>query len=334
MNDLLKIEKLKAVYKTDEAEVKALNDVSLTLKKGETLGLVGETGAGKTTLALSILKLLPQGVGEITEGTIWFDDVDITSANEKTMREIRGNQISMIFQDPMTSLNPILTIGDQIAEAIELHRSDLTKEQIQNRVDEMLTLVGISPARKKEYPHQFSGGMKQRVVIAIALACEPKLLLADEPTTALDVTIQAQVLAMMSELKDRLNTSMIMITHDLGVVAEICDRVAIVYAGEIIEAGSLHEIFEGEEHHPYTKGLFGSIPDINTKARRLSPIDGLMPDPSNLPDGCKFHPRCPYAADICRKELPAENRAKDGHIIKCHKFCGLNDKPHGETGGN
>jgi peptide/nickel transport system ATP-binding protein len=317
--DLLKIKDLRVVYETDDATVYAVNGINLTMKKGETLGLVGETGAGKTTTALSILRLLPERIGFIKEGTIELEGRKLNDLKEGDMRLIRGENISMIFQDPMTSLNPVLTIGDQIAEVLELHKREMSKEQISDRVDEILTLVGLSPARKNDYPHQFSGGMKQRVIIAIALACEPNLLIADEPTTALDVTIQAQVLDMMKDLKEKLDTSMLLITHDLGVVAMTCDRVAIMYAGEIIEIGTAEDIYESDNHHPYTIGLFGSIPDLYTESKRLKPIPGLMPDPSNLPKGCKFHLRCPKCMDICEKEIPKDIEI-GSHIIKCHLF--------------
>lgn len=320
MSELLHIKDLHVIYQTDEETVYAVNGVNLELKEGETLGLVGETGAGKTTLALSILHILPPKVGQITGGSICFEGEELADADEKRVKEIQGNKISMIFQDPMTSLNPLLTVEDQIGEALLLHRKELNKEEISQRVDEMLKLVGIPPERKKEYPHQFSGGMKQRVVIAISLACEPKLLLADEPTTALDVTIQAQVLHMMNKLKKELKTAMILITHDLGVVAEICEKVAIMYAGEIIESGNLQDIFKGKDHHPYTKGLFGSIPDLHSAVKRLSPIEGMMPDPSALPPGCKFHPRCPFCQDICRTEVPLLYDLGQDHKIKCHLF--------------
>lgn len=316
---LAEIKALQVRYKTDENMVYAVNDLNLTIYKGETLGLVGETGAGKTTTALSIMQLLPERVGVIEQGQIILDGIDITKATETDMRLIRGERVSMIFQDPMTSLNPILTIGDQIAEVLELHRKDMSKDQIAKRVDEILKLVGLSADRKHEYPHQFSGGMKQRVVIAMALACEPKLLLADEPTTALDVTIQAQILKMMKELKTRLNTAMLFITHDLGVVAQICDRVAIMYAGEIIEIGTTEDIFEAKKHHPYTEGLFGSIPDMTKITRRLNPIEGLMPDPSDPPKGCKFHPRCPKCMEQCKTQTP-ENYNDGAHAIKCWLF--------------
>lgn len=315
---LLEIKDLSVEYTTDEDIVKAVNHVSLTLNKGETIGLVGETGAGKTTLALSLMRLLPKVSGRITSGEIAFNGEDLVKASEEGMRKVRGEKISMIFQDPMTSLNPVLTVGNQIGEALELHM-DLTPEEKQERIEEMLKLVGIVETRKKDYPHQFSGGMKQRVVIAMALACKPELLLADEPTTALDVTIQAQILDMMQELKEKINTSIILITHDLGIVAEICDKVAIMYAGEIIEYGTAGDIYEAEHKHPYTEGLFGSIPDLEVESRRLNPIEGLMPDPTDLPSGCKFHPRCPKCMDICRSVKPPEC-VKGTHMIRCHLY--------------
>lgn len=322
---LLEIKDLHVVYETDEATFYAVDGLDLAINKGETLGLVGETGAGKTTTALSIMKLLPDKIGVIKRGDIVFEDIDIIKATEADMRLIRGNMISMIFQDPMTSLNPTIPVGDQIAEVLELHKTKDNKQQISEKVDEILELVGLPPERKREYPHQFSGGMKQRIVIAIALACEPKLLLADEPTTALDVTIQAQVLEMMKELKEKLNTSMVLITHDLGVVAQTCDKVAIMYAGEIIEMGTAQDIFENKNHHPYTAGLFGSIPDLTKNTRRLNPIDGLMPDPTNLPSGCRFHDRCPKCMEICKSQRP-EKSINDTHMIKCHLFTQEHNK--------
>ena len=317
---LLEIKDLNVEYRTDDATYYAVNDLSLSLDKGETLGLVGETGAGKTTTALSILRLLPKNIGFITKGEIKFNGNDLLKATEDELRDIRGKDIAMIFQDPMTSLNPVFTVGNQIEEVIAKHETNLSKKEIDDRVDALFELVGIPAERKTEFPHQFSGGMKQRVVIAMALACQPKLLLADEPTTALDVTIQAQVLSMMSDLKTRLNTSMILITHDLGVVAEICDHVAVMYAGQIIENGTAEDIYETDKHHPYTVGLFGSIPDIESKAKRLTPIDGLMPDPSDLRKGCNFSPRCPKCMDICREKEPPTIHISDTHTIKCHLF--------------
>jgi peptide/nickel transport system ATP-binding protein len=317
---LLEIKDLKIIYKTDLETVHAVNRVSLSLNKGETIGIVGETGAGKTTTSLAIMRLLPEKIGQITNGTIEFNGRNLLDLKEAEMRSIRGEMISMIFQDPMTALNPTLTVGYQIREALILHNeTKRTKEQIEKRVEEVLELVGIPKFRKKDLPHQFSGGMKQRVVIAIALACEPDLLIADEPTTALDVTIQAQVLAMMAELKEKLNTSMILITHDLGIVAQICDKVAVMYAGEIIEYGVDRDIFLGDKHHPYTIGLFESIPNMEVETHRLKPIEGLMPDPTNLPSGCKFNPRCPQCMDICLSTEPAEY-INGTHRISCHLF--------------
>lgn len=319
--NLLEISNLKVEYKTDEAVVYALNGVNLELKHGETLGLVGETGAGKTTLALSILRLLPKNVGTVKEGSVVFDGKDLLKEREDHMLLYRGKRISMIFQDPMTSLNPLMRVGDQIAEILELHNEEkLSAEQISQKVDQMLELVGIAAERKNDYPHQFSGGMKQRVVIAISLACEPELLIADEPTTALDVTIQAQVLNMMTDLKKRLGTSMILITHDLGIVAETCDKVAVMYAGQIVESGSIYDIFEKNIHHPYTEGLFASIPNLYVETRRLSPIEGLMPDMSIPASGCWFAPRCKYCTERCSKEAPKVTDQGNGHMIRCHLY--------------
>lgn len=318
---MLEIKDLSVIYETDLETVYAVNGVTLSLEKGATLGLVGETGAGKTTLALTLMRLLPERTGKVTSGCITFEGENVVELPEANMRKIRGDKIAMIFQDPMTSLNPVLTVGEQIAEALYVHNdSGRSKEEIEARVDETLTLVGIPPARKHEYPHQFSGGMRQRVVIAIALSCEPDLLIADEPTTALDVTIQAQVLMMIRDLRDRLGTSMIMITHDLGIVAQTCDNVAVMYAGEIIEMGSAEDIFTCPIHHPYTDGLFGSLPNLKEKTDRLHPIAGLMPDPTNLPKGCKFAPRCDKCMEIC-KEVPPEVYVDGTHSIRCLLYC-------------
>lgn len=315
-NHLLEIENLQVQYNTDEAVVHAVNGLTLTLDKGEALGVVGETGAGKSTTALSILKLLPAKVGEITGGKIHYDGIDILKADNNAMRRIRGARIAMIFQDPMSSLNPIMTIGEQIHEVLELHFPQMSAEERNHKVDEILGLVGIQKGRKNEYPHQFSGGMKQRIGIAMALVAEPELLLADEPTTALDVTIQAQILQLMQELQKKYNTAMILITHDLGVVAEMCDKVAVIYAGEIVETGTAVHIFD-ETMHPYTEGLFGSLPNLTDKATRLKPIPGLMPDPTNLPDGCNFAPRCPYKTPRCCRENPPLTEAEPGHLVRC-----------------
>ncbi len=316
---LLKVTDLRIDYKTDLETVHAVNGISFTLDKGEVLGLVGETGAGKTTTALSILGLLPERTARINEGTIEFEGRNTLELSEKEMRKIRGEKISMIFQDPMTALNPVLTVGDQIIESLLLHNEGHSRAELEARVEEVLEMVGIMPSRKKEYPHQFSGGMKQRVVIAIALACNPMLLIADEPTTALDVTIQAQVLAMMMDLKEKLGTAMIMITHDLGIVAQTCDKVAVMYAGEVIEYGTMEEIFSGDKHHPYTVGLFNSIPNLELDEDRLHPIDGMMPDPTDLPEGCAFAPRCPHCTEECKKRHPDEY-GDGSHRIRCLMF--------------
>ena len=315
MENILEIKDLTIQYHADNRIVEAVNKLNMTLGKGESLGLVGETGAGKTTTALGIMGLIPNPPGIITEGEIVFEGQDLLKLNKKKMREVRGKKISMIFQDPMTSLNPVMTVGDQIAESIRIHEK-CSKAEAAAKAVEMLEMVGIPGERYSEYPHQFSGGMKQRVVIAISLSCNPELLLADEPTTALDVTIQAQVLDLIVKLKKEKQTSMILITHDLGIVAEVCDKVAIMYAGEIVEYGSLAQIYNNT-CHPYTKGLFGSIPDLDSHVKRLSPIPGLMPDPANLPAGCSFCPRCSAACEKCQTENPGMIEVEPGHFVKC-----------------
>ncbi len=315
IDKLLEIKNLEIKYITDAEVVHAVNNIDIDLNEGETLGLVGETGAGKTTTALGIMKLVPNPPGKITNGSILFKGKNILEIPDEEVRAIRGNEISMIFQDPMTSLNPVMTVGEQIAEVIQIHQK-LSKKESMEKASEMLELVGIPGNRLNDFPHQFSGGMKQRVVIAIALACSPKLLIADEPTTALDVTIQAQVLDLMNDLKEKFKTAMLLITHDLGVVAQVCDKVAIMYAGEIIEYGTLEDIFENTKH-PYTIGLFGSIPSLDEEKNRLIPIEGLMPDPTNLPSGCKFHPRCPHAQEICSKREPQVTYIDGIHRVKC-----------------
>jgi len=321
MSNLLEVNDLTIHYVTEDGTVQAVNELSFDLKEGETLGLVGETGAGKSTTALGIMGLVPNPPGKIINGTINFEGEELLSASELDMRGIRGNKISMIFQDPMTSLNPVMTVGEQIGEVISIHQ-DVSKAEVEQKSGEMLELVGIPASRIHDYPHQFSGGMKQRVIIAIALACNPKLLIADEPTTALDVTIQAQVLDLMNELKEKFKTAMIMITHDLGVVAEVCDKVAIMYAGNVVEQGKIEDIFNNTSH-PYTAGLFGSIPNLDEEVDRLSPIKGLMPDPTDLPTGCAFHPRCPYAKEICSRQAPKVTELNNGHKVKCLIYEGL-----------
>ena len=313
--ELLSIQDLSVHYITkDMGTCKAVNNVSFNIYEGETIGLVGETGAGKTTIALSILGLIPSPPGKIVDGKIVYKGEDLLKKNNKAMQKIRGKEISMIFQDPMTTLNPIDTVGDQIAEVIGLHNHVSKKEAIE-QAGKMLEMVGIPKERYGEYPHQFSGGMKQRVVIAMALACSPALLLADEPTTALDVTIQAQILEMMNDIKKTHDGAIMLITHDLGVVAQMCDRVAIVSAGEILEIGTVQQVYKNILH-PYTKGLFESLPGYSA-GKRLKQIDGLMPDPSDLPPLCKFEPRCPYSCEQCKKEMPQLIDVGDGHMVRC-----------------
>ena len=315
-NYTIDIENLSVRYETADGVVEAVNGIDLKIERGKTLGLVGETGAGKTTTALSILRLIPNPPGKITGGTIKLQGKNVFEYSEHEMESIRGNYVSMIFQDPMTSLNPVMTVGDQIAEEIQLHDKKIDKKQALDKAKAMLEMVGIPGQRAAEYPHQFSGGMKQRVVIAMALVCNPDLLIADEPTTALDVTIQAQVLDLMQKLKEQYNTSMLMITHDLGIVAEVCDEVSIMYAGRIVEHGNLEDIFENTSH-PYTEGLFGSLPDIEHRTEELHPIPGLMPDPTDLPSGCPFHPRCAYCTELCKTRRPVETRLSDTHTVAC-----------------
>ena len=285
------------------------------MNRGESLGLVGETGAGKTTTALSIMQLVPDPPGLITEGEIIFEGKNLIFNTEKENQKIRGNGISMIFQDPMTALNPIMTVGNQLTEVVLQHKK-CSKAEATRQVKELLETVGVKSDRFNDYPHQFSGGMKQRVVITMALLCNPSLLIADEPTTALDVTIQAQVLEIIKQLQKKFDISLILITHDLGVVAETCDRVAIVYAGEIVEIGTVEQVYLNTKH-PYTKGLFDSIPKIDEDTEKLIPIEGQMPNMANLPSGCYFHPRCKYCQDICKREAPPV-RGENGHTFRCH----------------
>jgi peptide/nickel transport system ATP-binding protein len=322
MNDaLLSIHDLRVTYHTEEGLVVAVDNLNLSLRRGETLGLVGETGAGKTTTALSIMRLVPDPPGQIEKGEILFAGENLFKKKSEEMRRVRGNRISMIFQDPMTSLNPVLTVGFQIEEAVILHQQ-LSQKQAARQARDMLKLVGIPEARAGDYPHEFSGGMRQRVGIAMALSCNPELLIADEPTTALDVTIQAQVLDLMKRLRDELGTSMILITHDLGVVAEVCDSVAIMYAGSVVENADTRRLFTNPRH-PYTQGLFDSIPSLDEEVPRLNPIKGIMPDPTELPPGCRFHPRCPYAAPICGERTPIMLELEPGHAAHCMIYEGL-----------
>jgi oligopeptide/dipeptide ABC transporter ATP-binding protein len=311
----LSVKNLVVEYTREGEVIHAVNGVSFDLKRGKTLGLVGETGAGKTSTAKAILRILPDPPAKIKSGEINLDGEDLLKISEKEMRKIRGRKVSMIFQDPMTALNPIMKVGEQISEVIKLH-NNITWREANKQAVKMLEMVGIPGERFGEYPHQFSGGMKQRVVIAIALACSPELLLADEPTTALDVTIQAQVLETINKLKKDFNTSMIMITHNLGVVAEVCDDVAVIYAGEIIESGSKESIFD-HPTHPYSLGLFGAVPKLYDDTKRLNPISGLPPDPCNLPAGCHFSPRCPIVIEQCRSEKVALREIEPGHFCRC-----------------
>jgi peptide/nickel transport system ATP-binding protein len=317
---ILEIKDLFVQYSAGRDVVRAVNGINLNLEKGESLGLVGETGAGKTTTALSIMRLIPSPPGKISGGEILYRGQSLLKKSESEMRKIRGHEISMIFQDPMTALNPMLTVGDQIAEVIRLHEK-LSRADALRKACHMMEVVGIEGSRAGEYPHQFSGGMKQRIVIAIALACNPALLIADEPTTALDVTIQAQVLELIEQLKRQYNTSLLLITHDLGVVAEVCSKVAIIYAGEIVEYGTLRHIYENPSH-PYTIGLFGSIPNLNENVHRLSPIPGLMPDPTKLPAGCAFAERCKESCEACAKPGLPYVEIEPGHLVHCVKFAG------------
>ena len=316
---LLEIKDLSITYNTEIATVYAVNGMSLSLEYGETLGLVGETGAGKTTTCLSIMRLLPEGIGEVTNGSIILDGNDMLNLHEDKVRDLRGNIVSMIFQDPMSSLNPVMTVADQILEVLKTHNKDMSKADLDKAVDNMMEMVGIPANRKNEYPHEFSGGMKQRIVIAIALGCEPKLIIADEPTTALDVTIQAQMLGLINDLQKRLNTAMILVTHDLGVVAQTCEKVAVMYAGEVIEYGKAEHIFDSEKLHPYTRGLFDAIPKLDEDTQRLVTIDGMIPDPTQVIEGCRFADRCKFAADKC-KIAPPVVEVEPGHLIKCHRY--------------
>jgi len=316
---ILEIEDLAVNYETFVGIVNAVNHVSLKLKPQKTLGLVGETGAGKTTLARSIMRLVPNPPGVVKHGQVRVNGLDIYQLTNSELKQVRGKLVSMIFQDPMTALNPIMRVGDQIYETVAVHNPESSKQENLKKVNEMLELVGIPIDRIKEYPHQFSGGMKQRVIIAIALACNPMLLLADEPTTALDVTIQAQILEIMKDLQKQYNMAMLLITHDLGIIAEFCDDVAVMYAGHIVEAGTLEDVFINTKH-PYTEGLFRTLPNIFNRKEMLQPIPGLMPDPFNLPDGCPFASRCSYALDSCSVGQIEKIQVSGSHYVVCRRY--------------
>lgn len=313
----LQVKNLAVEFQSQGKTVHAVNGIDFELGEGETLGLVGETGAGKTSTAKAILRVLPDVGSKITSGEVLLEGEDLLQISERRMQSVRGNKISMIFQDPMSALNPVQTIVEQVAEPIRFH-SRVSRAEATARAIKMLELVGITADRVRDYPHQFSGGMRQRAVIAIALACEPKLLLADEPTTALDVTIQAQVLDLIRDLRKEFNTAMVLITHDLGVVGEVCDKVAVVYAGEVVEYGDKEAIYD-HPTHPYTEGLFNSLPDLKKTVHRLTPINGMPPDPTNLPEGCMFHPRCPYATEECSKCRIPLTEVTPGHFSRCLK---------------
>lgn len=322
---LLDIKNLSVTYKTEDGIVYAVNDLNMEIGHKETLGFVGETGAGKTTTAMTIMGLLPTPPGKVTSGEILFDGRDMLTISDKERRSILGEEISMIFQDPMTSLNPSMRVGDQIVEMIRLHKK-IGKKEAMVEAENLLEMVGIRRERARSYPHQFSGGMKQRVVIAIALACRPKLIIADEPTTALDVTIQAQVMNLIKELKEKFETSMILITHDLGIVAEICDKVAIMYAGQIVEYASVEKVYNNPSH-PYTNGLFNSIPKLDTEEEWLEEIHGLPPEPTEQIEGCAFSPRCPNCMEICKHKKPGITHIDEEHYVRCFLY----EKEEGEA---
>ena len=315
MEPLLEIKDLHVEYKTGRATARALNGINLTIGKGEALGLVGETGAGKTTIALSTLKLLPQDVGKVTKGSIRFNGQSILDMHEKELEGMRGNKISMIFQNPLSSLNPLFTVGEQISMVLRKHNS-MSKKEAAKKAQELLEMVGIAKYRLEDFPHQFSGGMRQRVGIAAALACNPELLIADEPTTALDVTIQAQILELMKELQRQRSSSLLMITHNLGIIAELCQKVAVIYAGTIIEYGTVEEVFTNPQHW-YTKGLLGAIPKLTGPRNRLAFLPGTVANANDLPSGCKFHPRCQHCTQQCREQIPELFEYTAGHQVAC-----------------
>lgn len=318
-DNLVEVKNLKTYFYTEDGIVPAVDGVDFQIQKGETLGIVGESGCGKSVTSLSLLRLVPNPPGKIVDGEIFFRGENILNKTESEMRKIRGNDISMIFQEPMTSLNPVFTIGEQIAEAIELHQG-LSKKEAIDKTIEMLNLVGIPSAEKRvnDFPHQMSGGMRQRVMIAMALSCNPSLLIADEPTTALDVTIQAQILELMKDLKERLGTAIMLITHDLGVIAEMAENVMVMYAGKVVEYADVRTVFK-EPKHPYTIGLMGSIPRLDQPKEKLYVIEGTVPNPFDMPKGCRFHPRCPEAKEICSNREP-ELVVTNGHQVRCWKY--------------
>ncbi|MFE6169089.1 ABC transporter ATP-binding protein [Viridibacillus arvi] len=316
--ELLRVRGLQTTFFTDDGEIPAVDNINFSVREGEILGIVGESGCGKSVSALSIMGLVPSPPGKITGGQIEFDGKDLTKLSQKEMRKVRGKDIAMIFQEPMTSLNPLFTIGNQLMEAILIHHKDWSKKKARNRAIEMMKLVGLPRSEEliKEYPHQLSGGMRQRVMIAMALVCDPKVLIADEPTTALDVTIQAQILQLMKDLNERLNTAVIMITHDLGVVAETCERVVVMYGGQVVEEGPVKLLFN-DPQHPYTKGLIQSVPDMRFKKQRLYSIPGNVPKPGSVNTGCRFAARCEFAFEQCRVENPNLYQTSTEHKTRC-----------------
>ncbi|MCH4827494.1 MAG: ABC transporter ATP-binding protein [Planococcus sp. (in: firmicutes)] len=329
---ILDVKGLQTSFFTDDGEVPAVDNVNFHIREGEVLGIVGESGCGKSVTSLSIMGLVPSPPGKIKGGEILFQDKDLTKLSEKKMREIRGNDIAMIFQEPMTSLNPLFTIGNQLREAIKIHKKDWSKDQVQERAIEMMKLVGLPRPEglMKEYPHQLSGGMRQRVMIAMALLCDPKVLIADEPTTALDVTIQSQILKLIKNLNERLNTAVLLITHDLGVVAETCERVVVMYSGKVVEEGPVHTIFN-DPQHPYTKGLLESVPDMRFKKERLYSIPGNVPKPGSIKTGCKFAARCEFAFDRCMTESPELYQTAEDHQTRCFLFDPKEVQSHDRT---
>lgn len=313
---ILDVQDLKTHYFTLRGSVKAVDGISFQVDKGEALGLAGESGCGKTTAALSLLRILPSG-GKIVNGKILFEEEDIVKLKEKQMREMRWKRMSIVFQGAMNALNPLFKVGDQIVEAIKTHEGKVKKKEAWERAEKLLETVGIEPSRATNYPHEFSGGMRQRGLIAMALACNPALIIADEPGTALDVIVQAQVLKLLSRLKDEMNLAMIMITHDLSIISETCEKAAIMYAGKIVEQGDIVTIFR-EPLHPYTQGLIGAFPNIKAAKRRMASIHGSPPDLLEPPTGCRFHPRCSHVMDICKKEEPKSIKVAENHYVACH----------------